>query len=289
MTAPEVMTVHPTDETLAAFIDDRLNSRQKSAVIEHLAQCDECRTFLNDVNDIKAMDEAEGNVVEMPKRGGWRVAVASLAVAAGLVVVFGDPIRTWLVGPRMESVAAVEQTMAHRPTKARLSVDQSYKPAKPIPRGTDNVPELFDNIPQEVLPIVIKFEEAKRPAPHPFGVTLVAAGKFDLAIPYLEKAAETDPEAMVDLAAALLARGKNGDNEKALALSKQSDTPQALWNRALALEYLGRYQEAIAAWNAYLRVDPESLWAEEARQNVHELENLRSITADTPPQPSASR
>jgi hypothetical protein len=281
MTAPEVMTEHPTDETLAAFIDDRLNRQQKRTVTEHLADCDECRTDLNDISDIMAMDEAD-KVVPMPKRGGWRVAAAFVAVAAGLVVVFGPTVRIWLVGPRMESVAAVEETMASRPTKARLSVDRSHKPAKSVPRGPSDEPDLFDGIPQEVLPVVLKFEEAKYPDPHPFGVTLVVAGKFDRAIPYLEKAVETDPEAKVDLAAALLARGQKDDLEKALALSQESDTPQALWNRALALEYLHRDKEAIAAWNAYLRIDPDSPWAKEARQNIHDLEGLLGITTDTP-------
>jgi len=285
MTAPDVMTVHPTDETLAAFIDDRLNTQQKRAVIEHLADCDECRTFLNDVSDIKAMDEAEGNVVEMPKRASWRVAAASLAVAAGLVVVFGaTTIREWAWGPSVDEVVAAGAQLDRRPTKGRLSVELPHKEAKSTNRGSGapEVPVFNPELPLAVNDVLGDFYEAKRPDPHAFGLAQLMAGDYKQAIPELEKAAKTDEKAKIDLAAALLARGGDNDYEKALELSQQSNTPEALWNRAVALTYLQRDKEALAAWKAYVAVDPSSDWGKEAQREIDNLEDLLSITAAAP-------
>ena len=42
-------------------------------------------------------------------------------------------------------------------------------------------------------------------------------------------------------------------------------------NRALALQNLYLYEEATADWNAYLEIDSESGWADEARDHLRRL------------------
>lgn len=48
----------------------------------------------------------------------------------------------------------------------------------------------------------------------------------------------------------------------------------ALFNRALILERMGLRQHAVAAWRAYLAVDGSSLWADEARAHLQQLDYL---------------
>jgi hypothetical protein len=275
MSAPEFMDqVHPTDETLAAFLDGRLDKNQRRAVIEHLAECGECRTFVNDISDIKAMDEAEGNVVPMPARGGgWRAAVASLAVAAGLVVVFRADIQRWTVGATDEQVAALGAKLETRPSEGRLSIDMPYKKPRRVDRGGESTPEpiLVDGVPSDVHTVLSNLYDAKRRDPHKLGLTCLMAMRYNEAIPYLEEAAQTSDEAKIDLAAALIGRGRDADLDRAIKLS-QGNTPRELWNRAAALDRRND-KEAMKAWEAYLRVDsdPASEWANEARRKIADL------------------
>ena len=79
----------------------------------------------------------------------------------------------------------------------------------------------------------------------------------------------------IDRAVAHLARAERTGNQEsarqALALSdgvlaRDNGSLPALFNRALALEYLDRPEDAAAAWRAYLARDGDSPWAEEVRQ-----------------------
>jgi Tfp pilus assembly protein PilF len=51
-------------------------------------------------------------------------------------------------------------------------------------------------------------------------------------------------------------------------IAKDPRRAEALFNRALALESLGQNDAARAAWEAYLKVDASSAWADEARQRL---------------------
>ncbi|MEO7792701.1 MAG: hypothetical protein ABIX28_24395 [Vicinamibacterales bacterium] len=81
------------------------------------------------------------------------------------------------------------------------------------------------------------------------------------------------PSFLNDLSAAYLARaatnGNPDDGQRALqaadqALVVNAAMPEALFNRARALEALDRADDARRAWQAYLQVDRESPWAREA-------------------------
>lgn len=55
------------------------------------------------------------------------------------------------------------------------------------------------------------------------------------------------------------------------ALDRDASLPEALFNRALCLEALGLWRHALETWDAYLRVDPSSGWAAEARRHRAEI------------------
>ncbi|HYK04208.1 MAG TPA: zf-HC2 domain-containing protein [Thermoanaerobaculia bacterium] len=270
MTAPEVMTVHPADETLAAFIDDRLNTKERRAVTEHLAACDECRTDLNDISDIMTMTEAD-NVVEMPKRAGWRVAAASLAVAAGLLVVFGAPIRKAVWGPSAGDVVAAGVDSTYRPSPGRLSVELPYKKAKSVNRSVraEESPLIDPDVAPDVYRVAGDVETRSRD-PHARGMAYLMMFKPREAIPDLREAAKANKTAVPDLAAALIASGRTEELREAVKLSEGSKAPVALWNRAMALDRLND-DRALQAWKEYLVVDPKSPWADEARRNIEDL------------------
>jgi tetratricopeptide (TPR) repeat protein len=105
----------------------------------------------------------------------------------------------------------------------------------------------------------------------------------ELAVTKLADGARREPNdarILSDLSAAYLARaertGRIDDNQLALgnatkALEIDRVLPTALFNRALALERLGEVKEALAAWQAYLAVDKQSGWADEARAHLRRL------------------
>jgi CHAT domain-containing protein/tetratricopeptide (TPR) repeat protein len=112
------------------------------------------------------------------------------------------------------------------------------------------------------------------------------AGHTDLAIARLEEAVQIAPRdagTLSDLAAAYLARAGSRDPpepedriyalaaaDKALALDRA--LPAARFNRALALEQIGLWPEALKAWQGYRAVDSSSGWSEEARTRIAVLE-----------------
>lgn len=144
-------------------------------------------------------------------------------------------------------------------------------------------------------PVEPRLSRASQWQPHPARVKIVAAPCpdpldsdeaalnalvfqphcTDLVIPYLTHRAEADEDARVDLAAAYLLRGQRqkrpADYLAAFeaadhAVERRTNSLSALFNRALALQYLHLDAAAIEAWDAYLAADSRSDWAGEARQ-----------------------
>jgi lipoprotein NlpI len=56
-----------------------------------------------------------------------------------------------------------------------------------------------------------------------------------------------------------------------IALGVHPDYPDAHLHRAEALHQLGRTDEAVASWTAYLQFDSRGPWADMARQRLEEL------------------
>jgi len=66
------------------------------------------------------------------------------------------------------------------------------------------------------------------------------------------------------------------------AVSAASDSMEATFNRALALEHLFLHEEASRVWMRYLQIDDSSPWADEARMHLEKL----FIIANRPPAPN---
>lgn len=133
---------------------------------------------------------------------------------------------------------------------------------------------------------------------HALGKYYLAQRQFDKAIDQFEAALKFDPQSArvhCDLGAALFERGKarSPDFERGKgveeieefavslthlkkALELDSSLLEALFNRALLYEHMGLLGQAESDWRAYLERDPNSKWAEEARQHLTELEKQQS-------------
>jgi CHAT domain-containing protein/cytochrome c-type biogenesis protein CcmH/NrfG len=121
-------------------------------------------------------------------------------------------------------------------------------------------------------------------------------GKYDAAVEALRRALELEPHSsalMTDLATAYFQRAQQEDHKDDLgaayeylsqALRLRPDDPVALFNRALVAERQFLYQQALDDWEHYLRVDPGSPWAEEARNHANAVrETLKKHESNAKP------
>jgi hypothetical protein len=264
-------TEHPTEETLAAFVDDRLDSATRREATEHFASCGECREIVLMATDFQVSEEPS-NVRKGTFGGrGW-TAAAGLAAAAAIAVFVVQPFRL-----DREEVIADYQALPLRSSIVRLQGDLKYREPVKVTRSGDKKPE------QEGTARLWGAAERaeKERNPHLLGLTMLLLAQDSVgltsAVTDLEAAfakaqgAERDVIAN-DLAAALVARanwtGEQKDAIRALELVddvlKRNRSPELLWNRAVALGLIDA-ERAIAAWDDYLKIDSTSQWAEEAK------------------------
>ena len=108
-------------------------------------------------------------------------------------------------------------------------------------------------------------------------------GRYDEAIRTFRRVLDAQPDStalLTDLATAYFQRAVATDRAVdygqtiellGQTLARNPDDPVALFNRAIALERMYMYDEAIRDWQRYLREDPGGNWADEARHRLSEL------------------
>lgn len=287
MTAPMVLMQCPSQEALAAFVDGRLSPEEHAEVISHLASCADCRDLVLLAIDFQkseggAMANEGGtsamgpsvppaNVIPFGKRIlGYG---AALAVAAAVVVAFLQYNR-----PGIDDLVAATAKQDARAFDGRLSGGFGYGTPPVRTRGGNDDPDP-DLSKYDVTAVAYELAEDRDSHRRGIGLLFVAkeldqgsATFRDQGITALDAALKQkpdDPRRMNDLAVALLDRGAKGDYERALELANRAwslePTPEAAWNRALAMDLSHRYADAVQAWDDYLKVDPSSPWAAEAR------------------------
>ncbi len=121
-------------------------------------------------------------------------------------------------------------------------------------------------------------------------------GKYDAAVEALHHALELEPDSpalLIDLATAYSQRAQSEDKmddfaaayeHLSHALKLRPDDPIALFNRAIVAEHLYLYQQALDDSEHYLRTDPNSQWAEEARNRADAMrERLKKHESQATP------
>src|SRR6266542_453337 len=183
----------PTDETLAAYIDGRLDEETRKRVVEHMAECPECLDVVMGGREIETIGNSK--ILAAHSTSRWVLRTLAAVAAALAAVVFLTPLRQTFLQHRPSGVAALaEAAPPYRQFEGRLATIP-YRPLKPAMRGGDidsnaaSEPEMWKTI---AIANTIKEEAQKRPSAenlHALGVAFLLLGNAADAVPTLEKAA----------------------------------------------------------------------------------------------------
>ena len=270
----------PSLETIGAFVDGRFKDREREVIAEHLASCETCYFVFSEAARTRVTAQPQAEVVQFtPRRMPWRIA-AVLAAAATIVLavnVFGPFGANGDERALTELVTAVGTARRFEP---RLTGGFAYAPVRGPVRGANDAAGLSPDVRITIAEI------EKRHAAQPVAASAaLIAGDADRAIGILEaltRLRQNDAKVLTDLSAAYLARAErtnsNEDASRGLALANRALEidrlmPEALFNRALALQTLGMFDDARTAWQSYLTIDDRSGWADEARVRLRILSN----------------
>lgn len=278
-------------ETLALMAGGKLPEPERAVAEVHLASCADCYEVLMDLAEAPAADTTSADARTPPTKPiiVWSrrrsIIVWSSAAAAILVAVFVSS--KFLVGSDRELTSAVG-TLARaigpeRPSVGRLTGGFEWGTAPSITRGAAST-ELPLAVQDAVL-AVKKIAAANKTARtmNALGVAYLVGGDLDASLSALDEAVALDPKdarVRADLAAARFEKWRRTQQpadaaatldaaQHALLISPKD--PVARFNHALAVEALGLGQEAIQSWKAYLALDANSKWADEARAHLGKL------------------
>ncbi|HEX9984245.1 MAG TPA: CHAT domain-containing protein [Thermoanaerobaculia bacterium] len=295
----------PSDETLAAFIDGRLDPETRRQVIEHMASCDECYAVFQSASEFHASEMPAAGPPAIDPRFGWRpsarlVALASsFAAAAVLVILFWQPLRNRFGGgdAGMDRLITASGPLQFRSVEPRLSADLPYKRLRRVTRGPAatgshvNEPAYW---PLFAYAAELGERTKKKPTVeglHALGLSHLLVDSHDQAVQTLEAAirletgieetpraiaASDDADLLVDLSAAYYSRQQPESIAAAAETSLRAvkiapDNAAAWYAHALNLQALHLREDAIEAWQRYLQLDPSSAWATEARLHLNRL------------------
>jgi tetratricopeptide (TPR) repeat protein len=266
----------PSEMTLASFIDGKLAANEHAVVANHIVSCRDCyETFAG----VVSMEEP----VPLPLRffSVRRFPTILPIAAATLVGAFLSIFVAYEIrksDPLLQPIVTAAANLSQRPIEPRVHglPDQKWESV----RGRHAIEDPSMTRLRQVA-LGVAYREGNDPKTlHARGVAELLLGRKEEAIRDLTAAANAKPHNAVywsDLAAAYLEGGSNGPAPAAAlraadrALSIDSDLQDAAFNRALALEKLGREAAAIEAYERYLRKDSTSQFAREAARSLHRL------------------
>jgi hypothetical protein len=292
---PMEHSAFPSDETLAAFIDGRLDEETRKRCVAHVADCEDCYGTLEAAGAWQREIETPqaSSVTVIRGRNSSRVGLAAAAAIAAVLLYQPLSVRY----ERHRDVAALRDAaneMPYRVTDARLSIDLSFKEKAPTMRSAA---EESENL--TLAAAASQVDEDVRTSKlgqHELGVALLLTGHREDAAKRLgdaviaeTKAADlataiarcTDVDLLNDLSAAHGAVTDFSPNEASIRISLLAakrawdldHSPITAWNRAVAIERVDR-EEAAAAWLDYVAIDPSSPWSAAANDHLaHPPEN----------------
>ena len=295
MTAPETMKNCPIDETLAAFIDGRLDGDAHHRVIAHLAECPECRGIVVAARELEASGEESAGqaaqLTELRRRRFYAPAFVAAIAASFAVIVFMPALRDWVAfktSGGLSPVVRAYESGSQRTVQSRPS-GFVYRDFKGPTRGPgDQETEDAGMLPMQVAEARLEDAASKGSWKELRALALanLFLGRRDDALRAIDLATraggDSDSGFLNDAAAVYLEQarftGLPKDRLRALTAAERAwnraKTPESVWNRALAYEVSGREAEAQRAWQEYLAIDGSSPWAQEARER--HLERQRS-------------
>jgi tetratricopeptide (TPR) repeat protein len=280
----------PDAERLAEYAENRLSGASRAALERHLAGCMDCRTVVAETVAFLGHDRGQrpkgGRI--LPFRAGWvSSAAVALGAAAALVLVVRVLPPYWTsqgAGPEFEALVAAVSREPTRPAEGRLTGGFAYAPARRTTRSA--LPKDTENLALLAAAAELQQTIEADPSPdnrHALGVALLLLGDHDRSIDILAvlpRESASQARYVADLGAAYLARAiATGDVEDFArarsavdsALSLDPGLPEAWFTKAVISERTSDRQGAVAAWDRYLALDPDSEWAGEARERRDRL------------------
>jgi len=284
-------TGFPSDETLAAFIDGRLDAGTRAQVIAHMATCPECYSVFMSATEMANSSAPNGS--HHSSRRAWLAVAVTAVAAAGAIVFMVTPIRDFVLPHQDNGMETLARAAPEQRTIAGRISGFRYQPLAHRSRGASDDP-MRDPANANLLTAAAAVQRSvmarRTPANlHAAGVASLLLGQTDLAVDRLHEAllAETgrhrvtmaiddsnDVPLLNDLSAALSNRTRPTLEDKVESLRcadkawHMGRTPEAAWNRAVATEALNGPGMAKAAWHDYLAIDPASPWANEVRKRL---------------------
>jgi len=260
------LLTHPPAEDLGRFVEGTLDDAGRTAVVAHIADCDECR-----IGVVDAAEFIEPVVVHSERR--WWVAAAAVVVVAAGIGVF-----VWHQQDPVTDLVTATAGVKPRPVEAKLSGFRYQTWSAPRGGGSETDQEKDPETMRMELEAGVVLEQEARDAKmlHAHGVAHLLVHERKRAVEELTTAVLKKPsEARYwsDLAAAQV---ETGNLAKALeatdrALAIDPKLTDALFNRAVVLRRAERRDDAIKAYTAYLHIDATSKWADEARERIDSL------------------
>jgi tetratricopeptide (TPR) repeat protein len=278
----------PAAEALAVYIDGRANPSEAAAIESHVASCDDCFSLFADVNR-----QRNSNRKLLSFRShGWRmqpIVITGLAAVAAILVAVVFLPRTDRVAELDLAIRTLQaRSGPFRSFEPRLAEDTTYREVASLtrsagetgdPRRTGSDAADDTAMRSAALKIQKAADDAGESAAssRALGFMYLTLGDAGRAVAALEPfAASLDGGGLNDLAAAYLARRRDGDTQKALGLleqlvSREPHRAEAWFNLAVAAEAEGQPARAIEACGEVLKVDRTSGWASEARSRLQKL------------------
>jgi hypothetical protein len=298
---------HPDAEDLGLFIEGTLDEPARTAVVEHVADCDDCRILVVDASEFlekehpvfQTADDADFDVADGKAAanvsGRWW-----MSAAAAIVIVVGG---VWFVDARRDPLAPSKEKSAglpSRPVAARLNgfpyvavhtnrgggeqetdsatLQLEVEVQKVLEQHGNDAKTLHALGIAHLLDAALEKGEPQSSEEQRQADAKLIASERAQAVENLRAAALAAPDNagyQSDLAAALIATGTEANLKLAVAACDQaikvdSGSRDALFNRAIALRNL-RDERATEAFKHYREMDPSSPWAEEAKQQIEML------------------
>lgn len=291
------------DEVIDLYLAGRLPRAEREGFERHFLSTPERRQKLRFARALRGY-VADHPAPEPESARGWRAAFGRLLsrplhAAAVAALVVACAVVGWRVYVNSDSdvrrgLAALEDAYrGRRPVEARIT-GLAYAPWT-VTRG--DAPPPADPTARDYAERLLLDAARERPGPaasHALGRLYLAERKYDRALQLFEEALRADADNAQlhnDLGVALFEKGRSAEADdasaqdlEALARSVEHFTraaelddslSEARFNRALAYEHMMLRREAEEAWREYLRRDPDSPWAEEARRHLKRLEEER--------------
>jgi CHAT domain-containing protein/tetratricopeptide (TPR) repeat protein len=296
MSVPVAGANCPSKETLTAFMGGHLEIAVRRGVVEHMANCADCRIAISNASEWQAGSRGIAGPTRHSTTAKAVIWVTAIAACA-LVAVIGSMVRRH-GDTRARAIAKAAGTMPVRQIVPRLTGDFEYRRFSSIRGGA--VTASAHAVPFFNLEAIAAQTIAAAASSNSVD-DLHAAGQLHLltrgymqAVMAMEQAlrvqtgvedpvravaASRDAALLTDLSAAYAVRGEATRNatdlfaavDAGVAAWKILRTPETAWNRAFALEKLGLREDAQEAWREYLQLDSDSLWAAEARTYLQAL------------------